>query len=218
MKPIARKDEPAVLYAAPQSGYAYKVALMLSLVGVEHHVSLVDITVRRSQRPAAFRAIARFDEIPVLMIDGLAITQSNVICEYLARRESRLQEGDESQRLRTREWLAWEAERIGLNLAHACSAQRDTRYSEAIRDWYEGRVREDLSRLARELEHSAYLLGDQPTVADIACYAWLPYARSASLFLPELDALSPWMARIEALPGFVTPEQAFSAASKDASA
>ncbi len=210
MTPTLKTDTP-VLYAAPLSGYAYKVALMLRLLGLEHELRQVDLALPRAQRPADFRAVARFDEVPVLLIDGLALCQSNAILEYLARRQSALHEGDESQRLKVREWLSWEAEQIGLNLAHACSARQFGQHPEAVVAWYDRRVEGNLQRLATVLQDRSFLVGELPTIADIACFAWLPYAQALQLFQPLPPTVEAWQARIRALPGFAEPAQALAA-------
>lgn len=204
------KTETPILYAAAYSGYAYKVALTLRLLGLPYELRVVDLSQPRAERPEAFRAVARFDEVPTLLIDGQALCQSNVICEYLARRQSALHEGDESQRQIVREWLFWEAERIGLNLAHACSARHFGGYPEDVMAWYDARVGKDIERLAQALETHRFLVGDTVTIADIACYAWLPYAQARGLFAALPGAVTAWQARIETLPGYVTPAQTFS--------
>ena len=206
---IQSKQDTSVLFAAALSGYAYKVALMLRLLDLPHSLRLIDLAVPRAQRPAEFRAVAHFDEVPVLLIDGLAICQSNVICEYLARRQSRFQEGDESQRLKVREWLAWEAERMGLNLAHSCAARYFRGHPAPVAHWYEQRVTQDLQRLAAVLVKRPFLVGEQPTVADVASFAWLPYAHTLGLFVELPDSVRDWMERLTALPGFATPEAIF---------
>lgn len=201
----ALNNELPVLYAAPASGFAYKVALALRLLGMDYALRRVDLSVPRAQRPAEFRAVARFDEVPVLLIDGLALCQSNVICEYLARRQSALHEGDESQRLKVREWLAWEGEQIGLNLAHACSARQFGTHPAAVVEWYDARVAGNLRRLATVLAERPFLVGELPTIADLACYAWLPYARELGLFQPLPPEVDAWAARLRALPGYADP-------------
>ncbi len=208
MLPTLKTDTP-VLYAAPLSGYSYKVALALRLLGMEYALRPVDLSAPRTLRPAEFRAVARFDEVPVLLIDGLALCQSNAILEYLARRQSALHEGDESQRLKVREWLAWECERIGLDLAHACAARHFGAHPEAVANWYQARVAEDFTRLALALADRPFLVGDAPTIADVACFAWQPYADALGLPVPVPAEVAAWCTRIRALPGFASPEDVF---------
>lgn len=209
---ITPHHDTPVLFAAPLSGYAYKVALMLRLIGLGHELRLIDLALPRDRRPAEFRAVAHFDEVPVLLIDGLAICQSNVICEYLARRQSLFHEGDESQRLKVREWLAWESERIGLDLAHACSARQFGRHPVEVVDWYDRRVRQDVERMADVLERQPFLVGELPTVADIACHAWFPCAIAHGLMADVPAAVAAWNARLATLPGYALPDEVFAAA------
>ncbi|MCX7557007.1 glutathione S-transferase family protein [Xanthomonadaceae bacterium JHOS43] len=204
------KSETPVLYAAPLSGFAYKVALTLRLLGLPCDLRVVDLSVRRDERPGSFRDVARFDEVPTLLIDGHALCQSNAICEYLARRQSALHEGDESQRLVVREWLFWEAERIGLDLAHCCAGRDFGRHPPEVLAWYDMRAAKDIERIAKALATHRFLVGDTVTIADIACYAWLPYAQAHGLFAELPEPVASWQARIEALPGFATPSQIFS--------
>ena len=211
MTPVL-KDETPVLYAAASSGYAYKVALLLRLLGLGYEVRWVDLSLPRAARPAGFRAVARFDEVPVLLIDGQAICQSNVICEYLSRRQSAFNEGDESQRLAVREWLAWEAERIGLDLAHCCAAHQFGHCPETVAAWYRGRADEDFARLAEVLSRRAFLVGEVPTIADVACHAWIAQAQAIGLFAEIPASVAAWCARLAALPGYALPAQVFAGA------
>ena len=206
---VLSSDEAAVLYASPLSGYAYKAALMLRLLDMPYRLRLVDLSVPRDERPEDFRAVARFGEVPVLVIDGQVICQSNVICEYLSRRQSAFQEGDESQRLAVREWLYWEAERIGLNLAHCCAARQFGTHPEEVAAWYQARAEQDLEHLAGRLARRPFLVGEQATIADVACYAWLPYAQALGLFAQLPAPVQAWTSRLMALPGYAAPAQVF---------
>jgi glutathione S-transferase len=204
-----RKDEAPQLFVAPLSGYCYKPALAMHLMGLPFVCRAVDISRPRVARSPEFRALARFDEVPVLKIDGIVICQSNLILEYVARRESKLREGDASQRMQVREWLYWEAERIGLDLAHCVSARRFGGYPESVVTWYGHRLVEDLRKLDETLRKQSFLVGENPTIADIACAAWFPFARDSGVDVDLFEAVGAWWKRIESLPGFVTPQQAF---------
>lgn len=207
--PSKRATEIAVLHAAPQSGYAYKVALSLHLLGLPYQLRQVDLSLPQAERPQEFRAVARFGEVPVLLIDGQALCQSNAICEYLARRQSALSEGDESQRLQVREWLFWEAERLGLNLAHCCAVQQYGAHPAEVAAWYRQRAEQDLTHLAGVLAQRPYLVGEVLTMADVVCFAWLTFAQSLGLFTQVDPAVTAWQQRIQALPGYREPGQIF---------
>lgn len=202
-------NDTPILYASPRSGFSYKPALAMGLMRLPYDLRIVDLSIPRADRPAEFREVATFSEVPVLVVDGLAIAQSNVILEYLARRESRLHEGDESQRIRVREWLAWEANRVGLNLAHAGGARHRGGYAPDVQAWYEKRSLQDLDHLESVLTGRNFLLGDLVTIADVSCATYILWPEQNWLDLPRWPNVSAWLDRLRALPGFRSPEQVF---------
>jgi len=57
--------------------------------------------------------------------------------------------------------------------------------------------------LERHLAGQQYLAGDAPTLADLAIYSYTALAPEGGLSLEPYPHLRAWLARIEALPGFV---------------
>ena len=53
------------------------------------------------------------------------------------------------------------------------------------------------------LEGREWLAADHPTIADIACYPYVPLVAEAGLALSDYAALPAWIERIRALPGYV---------------
>lgn len=86
----------------PPRLHSYKVALALSLLGIGFEQRHIAIWKPRSGRSQEFQSIAAHGEVPVLLIDGHVMCQSNAILDYLARRERRLDGSDEAGRLRVR--------------------------------------------------------------------------------------------------------------------
>lgn len=80
--------------------------------------------------------------------------------------------GETPQRLaRCREWLFWEANRIGTSLPHLRFGQRfdPQGYPSGVLDWMRQRFDADIARLDDELaDGRAFMLGDAVTVADFA--------------------------------------------------
>ncbi|UOF16600.1 glutathione S-transferase family protein [Lysobacter capsici] len=207
-----------ILYCHPDSGFSYKVALVLRLLGIEFEQRQVNIRIPRDQRSQEFRDLAVHGEIPVLRIDGLVLCQSNVILDYLAVRESRLDGADLEHRLHVREWLAWEANRISLNLAHSRYGRQIGHYDPAVLAWYDRRSIADLDRLQAQLSQTAWLAGAAPTIADVACsgyllYAIEPWADAAGfprrLWSERWPAVDAWLERLLALPGAQSPQALF---------
>ena len=64
-----------------------------------------------------------------------------------------------------------------------------------------------LSVLDEHLADRTWLVGDHPTIADVANYAYIAHAPEGNVSLESYPAVQTWLRRIEALPGFV-PMQA----------
>jgi glutathione S-transferase len=60
-----------------------------------------------------------------------------------------------------------------------------------------------LTTLEAELTKRSHLVGSTPTVADLALYAYVARAPEGDISLEPYPAVRAWLARIEALPGFV---------------
>ena len=203
-----------ILYCHPDSGFSYKVALALSLLRIEFEQRHIAIWKPREERSAEFQAVSAHGEVPVLLIDGHVLCQSNAILDYLRRREGRLGGRDETEVLRVREWLSWEANRISLNLSHSRFGRRWGNYDPAVLAWYDRRSKDDLDRLQQQLEASPYLVGTAATIADIACCGYLyftgeAWANDAGIDLTQWPRVHDWLGRIAELPDFRTPEAMF---------
>ena len=57
-----------------------------------------------------------------------------------------------------------------------------------------------MDQLLREMP---FLVGDKPTLADIANYSYIARAPEGRISLEPYPNIRAWLARIEALPGFV---------------
>ena len=198
----------AILYGHPESGHTYKVALALELAGVAFEYRWVDVFKPREQRAADFQAASRHGEIPVL-VDGAPLVQSNAILLHLAGKHRTL--GGESQATMdlAREWLFWEANRIGIslpNLRHYLRFDDSPAPPAGVLDWLRGRLQSDLQRLEKELSGNTWLLGAVPSVADIACFAYLGYD-DIGLDLCAFPGLRGWMSRLRALPRWRPPHE-----------
>jgi glutathione S-transferase len=63
--------------------------------------------------------------------------------------------------------------------------------------------RESLDVLEAQLRASPYVIGAEPTIADLALYAYVSRAGEAGLELAGWPAVERWTARLRSLPRFV---------------
>jgi glutathione S-transferase len=195
-----------VLYANRESGHSYKVKLALALLAIQHEHRTVDLRLPRHQRPPDFRSASRFGEVPVLVIDGVPLAQSNAILSYLARHTGRLTMPGALERVE--EWMCWEANRIGFSLPNLRFAKRfATDTPPDVVAWLTMRTHADLDRLEDELARRDFLLGATPTIADIACCAYLFWPEQAGIDLASRSHIRRWLDAIRGLPGWEHPDR-----------
>ena len=190
------------LYRVALSGHAHRAELFLSLLGEK--TELIDVDMAGGEHKSeAFLAMNPFGQVPVLDDDGTIVGDSNAILVYLA--ESRQAEDwyprDPKTRAEIQRWLSVAANEIangpaaarlvtvfGAKLDHA----QTLKIAAALLDKMEG-----------QLAKRPFLVGDSPTIADIAGYSYIAHAPEGGVDLSPFPAVRAWLDRIEALPGFV---------------
>ncbi len=195
-----------ILYGNRESGHSYKARLMLALTQTPHEYRPVDLSLAREQRPADFRAVSKFGEVPVLVDRGQAYVQSDAILLHLAQRAAKFYGRDAVDHDQVREWLFWEANRIGIsvpNLRYAMRWVPETKPE--VLDWLRARALADLDRMNGEFAERKFLLGEIPTVADIGCCGYLFWPEQAGLDLSRWPHVQRWLGDISALPGWKHP-------------
>ncbi|WP_371355110.1 glutathione S-transferase family protein [Pseudomonas chlororaphis] len=190
------------LYNFPRSGHAHRVELMLSLLGLPVELVFVDLA-KGEHKQADFLALNSFGQVPVIDDQGVVLADSNAILVYLAQKygQGRWLPSDPVGAARVQRWLSVAAGPIAFGPAVArlitvFGAQRNA--EEAI-----DRSHALLKVVEQELTASPYLAGSEPTIADIAGYSYIAHAPEGNVSLADYPQVRAWLARIEALPGFV---------------
>jgi glutathione S-transferase len=190
------------LYRHPISGHCHRVELLLSLLGLPYEKIDVDLLKGEHKAPA-FLAMNPLGQVPVLRDGELTLCDSNAILVYL---EGRYAPGkwlprDPIGAARVQRWLSLAAGPLAFGPASA----RLVQLFKLAADPKEAvdRAAGLLQLMEAELTQTAYLVGDQPTLADLAHYAYVARAPEGLISLQPYPAIRAWLARIEALPGFV---------------
>ena len=198
---------PIRLYRFPLSGHSHRVELFLSLLGLPVEPIDVDLT-KSAQKQPAFLAKNPFGQVPVIE-DGdagapVTVADSNAILVYLASRydsSGRWLPRDALALARVQEWLSLAAGELAFGPAEA----RVIKLFGAAYD-YE-RAKTLAGRLYAVMEpHLAsrrFLVGDHPTIADIAHYSYTAHAPEGGVSLAPYPNVRAWLGRIEALPNFL---------------
>jgi len=204
--------EDMTLYGHAESGHSYKVRLALVLARVEHQYVPIDIFLPHAQRPEPFRSLARFHEVPLLVWKDEVFVQSNAILCLLAERLQGLGGEDAGRLAQVREWLFWEANRLGLSLPHVRFARQfaPQDYAPGTQEWLLSRYRQDIQRLDAEFSDGrAFVLDDHISVVDCALCGYLFWADEMGLEVPA--RVRKWLRRIQQQPGWQHPRQLLAA-------
>lgn len=190
------------LYHHPLSGHAHRPRLFLSLLGVAHEAIEVDLKAGAHKRPA-FLALNPFGQVPVLDDDGTVVSDSNAILVYVARKLGRTDwlPDDAKGEAAVQRWLSVAAGELAYGPAAARLVTvfgADFRPDEVI-----GRAHTLLGRLEAHLTGRDWLVGERPTIADVALYSYVARAPEGNVDLSGYPNVNAFLRRIEALPGFL---------------
>ncbi|MBS4088300.1 glutathione S-transferase family protein [Pseudomonas rustica] len=190
------------LYNFPRSGHAHRVELMLSLLQLPTELIFVDLAKGEHKQPA-YLAINSFGQVPAIDDGGVVLADSNAILVYLAQKygNGRWLPADPVGAAHVQRWLSAAAGPIAFGPAAArlvtvFGAQLNA--DEAIT-----RAHNLLKVMDVELGKTPYLAGEEPTIADVSAYSYIAHAPEGNVSLDEYGNVRAWLARVEALPGFV---------------
>ncbi|QEY65782.1 glutathione S-transferase [Metapseudomonas lalkuanensis] len=191
------------LYHHPLSGHSHRALLALSLLGVRYELVYIDLKTKQQKSPE-FLKMNPFGQIPVLDDEGTIITDSNAILVYLAAKydvASRWIPRDPKGAARVQVWFSVAAGQLAFGPA---AARRVTVFG-AVLDTQDAIARSHtlLTLMNSELDGRSFLVGDSATFADVAIYSYIVNAPEGNVSLSDYPNVQAWLARVEALPGFV---------------
>jgi len=189
------------LYNAELSGNCYKIRLFLSLLGIDYQAVAVNMGDGDHKKPDFLRMNPR-GQLPVLDDQGIVIWDSMAILVYLARKygaASWLPTEPESMAL-VMQWLALSENEILYGLARARAVKKFSQAWDLVQSQQIGMVA--LSALEGQLKSHAWLVGEQVTIADLACYPYVALAPEGEVSLDAFPSIQQWIMRIQALPGY----------------
>jgi glutathione S-transferase len=193
------------VYGDTRSGNCYKVKLLLNLLDIAYEWLPVDI-LKGDTQSEAFLAKNPNGKIPVLELeDGTYLWESNAILNFLADGSAFL---PSEPRLRTQvlQWQFFEQYSHEPYVAVARFIQLYLGMPEARLDEYQVchvRGHKALKVMEQQLQRTAYLVGEQYSIADIALYAYTHVADQGGFDLGDYPAIRAWMDRVASHPRHV---------------
>jgi len=185
------------------SGHAHRARLMAGLLNLPAEIVEVDLRTG-AHKQAEFLAINPFGQVPALTDGDVTLFDSNAIIVYLATKYDAARNWyptDVEAIAEVQTWLS----KASRELAAGPAAARLVTVFGAGLDHEEviGRAHELLNVMDNHLAEREFFVGDKPTVADVAMYSYTAHAPEGGVDLRRYEAITGWLARIEALPGFV---------------
>jgi glutathione S-transferase len=187
------------------SGNAYKVHLLLAQLGLQYHVTDLDVLSTPSQtRTPSFLVKNPNGRIPVLELDdGRLLPESNAIMFYLAQGTAFLSD-DPFERAQTLQWLFFEQyshEPFVAVLKFWTYWGGLDKLNAGERESLQTRGQQALNVMETQLSRRSFFVGERYSIADIGLFA---YTQSAdAIGFHTGPAVRAWLERVRALPRHV---------------
>ncbi|MCK0070224.1 MULTISPECIES: glutathione S-transferase family protein [Kordiimonas] len=195
-------DTSLVLYSFPLSGNAHRAELALGLLGVEYENRTVKLG-EGEHRGEAFKKLNPASQVPVLVDGETVVTESTAILTYLAAKfdDGSFMPADAAGQAEVQKWFA---KANGPLQNGPASARLITLFGAQFDQAATiEKAHAFLAYLNAELEGKEFLVAGRPTFADVAIYSYVAHAPEGLVELTDYSNVTSWLARIEALEGFV---------------
>ena len=192
------------LYDFLPSGNGYKVRLLLRQLSIPYELIEMDIT-RGETRTPGFLAKNPNGRIPLIELDdGRFLAESGAILFYFAE-GTRFLPADRWERAEVLQWMFFEqyshepyiaVARAWLHL-FGLDEERKRQLPQKQNLGYDA-----LEVMERRLAGHQYFVGNDPSIADIALYAYTHVADEGGFDLARFPAVIRWLDRIRSWPGY----------------
>jgi glutathione S-transferase len=197
-----------LLYDSPVSGNCYKVRLLLAHRGIPYERRTMDV-VDRSNRPDVLGGLNPSLRVPTLVLDdGRPLGESGAILWYFGDGTAWVPE-ERYARAQMLQWMFFEQYDHEPALAVVRFWLAYSGKPEAFADRIPERTQAGyraLDAMERHLADRDFFVGDAPTLADLALYAYTHVADEGGFDLARYPAIRAWLAHVAALPGHVPIE------------
>lgn len=198
------------LYNYVLSGNCYKVRLMAALLGVEYETVAVDFYPGFEHRSEPMLALNPAGTLPVLTAGDMVLTETQAMLAWLALTHDPggtwYPAADPVLGPAVLDWLGMASRltgSVGVARLHAMldwPVDGDAVRKQGLRDLQAF----ELLLNDRVIAGKTWLVGDHPTIADIACFPYVALSPDAGLDHDGFPAIRNWLYAVRSLPGFVT--------------
>lgn len=201
------------LHSFPLSGHAHRARLMLALLGLR--AETVDVDLRGgAQKQPGYLAMNAFGQVPVLEDGETVIADSNAILVYLAGKYDRSGKWLPAEPAIAAQVQRWLSVAAGQLLKGPARARMVKLFGSPFdHEACKTAATQLFMVMEQHLQGRDWLAAEHATIADLALYSYTAHAPEGDVSLQPYPNIRAWIARIEALPGFVPmPQSAAEAA------
>ncbi|HEX2493267.1 MAG TPA: glutathione S-transferase [Steroidobacter sp.] len=195
------------LYCFAESGNCYKAALMLTLSGCAWEPAFVDYVAGETRGEDYRASINELGEAPVLEYEGARLTQSGAILTHLAERTGKFGGRNPQERLEALRWILFDNHKFTsyyATLRWLVGIQKSGGDPGVI-EFLRGRALGAFSIVEKHLANRAFILGEEPTIADVSMVGYHYYEEETTIDRSAFPNILAWTRRIAALPGWKHP-------------
>ncbi len=193
------------LYTWPTPN-GHKVHIMLEEVGLPYNIIAINIGAGDQFDPE-FLKISPNNKMPAMVDregpdgESYALFESGAILMYLAEKTGRFMPADTAARYRVVQWLMFQMGTVGpmLGQAHHFLNYAPEPLDYAI-DRYTNEAKRIYNIIDKRLGESAYLAGEDYTIADMATFPWERIWPRQGIDGDSLPNFQRWLAEIDARP------------------
>lgn len=200
--------EQLILHEDWISGNCYKIRLTAALLGLPIERRQYDITKGETRTPDFLANVNANGRIPVLQIGDRFLPESNAACWWLASGSPLIPQDrfDQADMLR---WMFFEQYNHEPNVATLrfwkahIGLDKLTDAQRALVPGKEVAGNAALTLMDQHLTGRDFFVADGLSLADVALYAYTHVAEEGGFDLGAYPAISAWLARVAAQPGYV---------------
>ncbi|WP_299637956.1 glutathione S-transferase family protein [uncultured Ruegeria sp.] len=189
------------IHRHPLSGHSHRIELFAKLGGINHELVDVDLLAGEHKKEP-FLSLNPAGQVPVIEDGDTVVADSNAILVYLARKYAPdWLPTDPIREAEVQKFLSLAAGDIAhgpatARLVTVFGAQLDAERPKAV-------ANAAFARLEAHMNGREWLVGTNPTIADVAIYSYSAHAPEGNVSLDDFPNIRGLLGRIEALPGFV---------------
>lgn len=190
------------LYCFAESGHSYRVALALSLSGLDWTPVHVDFFNGATRSPAYLSGVNEMGEAPVLVDGDVRLSQSGVILDYLGGKTGRFAGESASERREILRWILWDNHKLSSTagtVRFLMNFVPPEKRPEPVIVFLQGRLKAALKILDTHLAQRDWIAGRDVTNADLSCCGYLYFDEPFGFDRAEWPNVDRWLGRLSAL-------------------